>query len=529
MDEKDLNLSKQFSEEGGISEGEPVSLKYLQEVMSRADLKVGSYQKDIGTFQNLYNFIRRFMERNGYDAQTVLFTAVSTAGGEISDERLGKALNKLEEAVFTTLRRVDVSAKYSNRQLVAILMGTDRENGRMVALKILKCFDELNEDKGVSFKFDIAEIEINKKVKLSEPGKETDLILIIDDDSSNLMLGQKILGAVGYKVACAKSGELAFKYLKKSIPSLILLDVNMPEMDGFMVMNELKKDIRYRTIPVIFLTANADQKTELKCFESGAIDFVSKPFAADILRMRVSKTLELEHYRKDLEHLVKMQTKELEEKAAHISRIQESVIIGMANLIESRDGSTGKHVKNTQTYVRLIVEQLIAQGLFADELDDETAANIIKAAPLHDVGKVRIPDSILLKPGKLTDEEYETMKLHTLYGYESVVSIIGDVEEVDYIKTAEDIAYCHHERWDGKGYPRGLKGEEIPLGARIMAVADVFDALYEERCYKKPIRPVDNVIKILMENSGTQFDPVIVDVFAKLTPVLKEYLSEEAD
>lgn len=343
-----------------------------------------------------------------------------------------------------------------------------------------------------------------------------EIILVVDDDGANLMLAQKILGKE-YRIAAANSGEAAFRYLERNKPDLILLDINMPHMDGFEAFEKLKGNEAYAGIPVIFLTAENSAETETKCFQAGAVDFVGKPFVPDVLISRVNRTLELERYHNSLENTVEQQT-------AQIKEIQACVIVGMANLIESRDGSTGKHVKNTQTYVRLIADELKKRGMFADCLDEEYIKYLCDAAPLHDVGKIKVPDSILQKPGRLTDEEFAVIKTHTTYGREIIEEIISDVEDEKYVRMAEDIAFCHHERWDGMGYPRGISGEEIPLCARIMAIADVFDALYEERCYKPPIRPMHDIMKIMEEGKGTQFDPVILEVFLSMEEGLKDFL-----
>ena len=342
-----------------------------------------------------------------------------------------------------------------------------------------------------------------------------EVILVVDDDSANLMLAQKILGKE-YRIAAANSGKAAFRYLERNRPDLILLDINMPEMDGFEACEKLRENKEYSGIPVIFLTADKSVQTEMRCFQAGAVDFVGKPFVPDILISRVNRTLELERYRNSLEVTVQRQTERIKE-------IQNQVIIGMANLIESRDGSTGKHVKNTQIYVKVIADELKNRGLFPECLTEEYIQTLCNAAPLHDVGKIKIPDRILQKPGRLTDEEYDIIKTHTVYGWEIIDEIIGDVEDEDYVRIAKEIAYCHHERWDGKGYPRGLSGEEIPLCARIMAIADVFDALHAERCYKSA-KPLDELMKIFEEGRGTQFDPTIVDVFLSMESKLKEVL-----
>lgn len=338
------------------------------------------------------------------------------------------------------------------------------------------------------------------------------IILVVDDDKANLALAQKIL-LPQYRIAASGSGAAALKYLEHNRPDLILLDINMPDMDGFAVMEELRKKENTASIPVIFLTADNLAETEIRCFRVGAMDFVTKPFVPDILLSRVGKTIELDQYRHKLEEMVKEQAEKLMENTRRISQIQDSVIVGMANLIESRDGSTGKHVKNTQMYVRMIADELYERGLYPEELTPEYIEDLCKAAPLHDVGKIKIPDSILQKPGKLTPEEFDTMKQHTTYSRLIIKTIIGDVEDAHYVKIVEDIALYHHERWDGTGYPVGLAGEEIPLAARIMAVADVFDALYEERCYKPPVRPIERIMQIIADGRGTQFDPVIAGIF----------------
>ena len=353
----------------------------------------------------------------------------------------------------------------------------------------------------------------------------SEVVLVVDDDTANLMLAKKILGG-DYRIAAANSGEAALRYLDNNRPNLILADINMPDMDGFEMVTKIKQNPQWRSIPVIFLTADKNEETEIRCFKAGAVDFVGKPFLPDILTSRVNRTLELERYRNDLEKMVEEQAQLLTGALRRISAIQEHVIMGMANLIESRDGSTGKHVKNTRMYVKMIAEELENKGLFPDIINKDYIEKLCKAAPLHDVGKIQVPDSILQKPGKLTTEEYEQIKKHTVCSAAILDDIIGDVEEEEYVRMVKDVAMCHHERWDGKGYPKGLSGEEIPLCARIMAIADVFDALYEERCYKPAIRPIERIYEILEEGKGTQFDPVITEVFLGMDEQLRDMLAK---
>lgn len=349
------------------------------------------------------------------------------------------------------------------------------------------------------------------------------LILVVDDDLINLKRAQGILGD-SYRIASARSGMQALAYLEKNTPRLILLDINMPGMDGFETLGKIRamEDEHKRRIPVIFLTADTDAETETKCFEAGAADFVGKPFVAKVLISRVKRAVEIESYRLHLEEMV-------QEQARTITRIQDDIITGLANFIECRDGSTGTHVKNTQKYVALLTQEARKRGLFPEILTKEYEENTIKAAVLHDVGKIKISDVILQKPGRLDEEEYERMKLHAVYGGEIVEQIIADVEDPVYIKIAKEIARFHHERYDGKGYPDGLVGTDIPLCARIMALADVYDALATERCYKKPIRPLKKVFDIIEEGGGTQFDPVLTEVFLQLRPEIEQVMLENGE
>ena len=352
------------------------------------------------------------------------------------------------------------------------------------------------------------------------------IILIVDDDMTSLKLAKGILDSE-YRVATVNSGAMVFKYLANNTPDLILLDINMPDMDGFEVLDKLKVRREWAAIPVIFLTANQDPQSEARCLESGAIDFVGKPFVPVILQNRVRRVIELFGYRRQLETMVATQSETIISRTERIARMQNSIIIGMANLIELRDNNTGRHVKNTQVYVEMLCNALKARGLFADILTDDYINNTVRSAPLHDVGKIKISDTILNKPGRLTDEEFRIMQDHTRYGADIVGDLLSEVEDPEYLEVARDIALRHHERWDGTGYPDGIAGDDIPLCARIMAVADVFDALYEDRVYKEGIRPLRVCMSIIEDARGLQFDPQITDVFMQLEPDLRAYVEEE--
>lgn len=352
------------------------------------------------------------------------------------------------------------------------------------------------------------------------------IILIVDDDTTSLKLAKGILDDE-YRVATVNSGAMVFKYLANNTPDLILLDINMPDMDGFEVLGRLKEKNKWASIPVIFLTANQDPQSEARCLEAGAIDYVGKPFVPVVLLNRVRRIMELYGYRHQLESILANQSQVILNRTERIARMQNSIILGMANLIELRDNNTGRHVKNTQVYVEMICTALRERNLFTTTLTDDYVNNTVRAAPLHDIGKIKISDTILNKPGPLTDEEFKIIQDHTRYGADIVDDLLGDVEEPGYLEVARDIALRHHERWDGTGYPDRISGENIPLCARIMSLADVFDALYEDRVYKAGIRPMRACLDIIEDARGLQFDPVITDVFLELEPQLKEYLGEE--
>ena len=356
-----------------------------------------------------------------------------------------------------------------------------------------------------------------------------EFILVVDDNHTNLIMAQEILGEK-YKVATVNSGEMVEKCLSKISPDLILLDINMPGMNGFDVMKMIKNHHEWKRIPVIFLTADVSPASEVKCFELGASDYIRKPLEPKIMLSRIEKTLELMEYRKNLEEAVKEQagriTKETEkivQMQQKVMRIQQEVIESMANLIENRDDSTGEHVKRTGAYVRLIAEGLIERNIYTDILTEGYVDNLCKAAPMHDIGKITVPDSILKKPAKLTNEEFEKIKVHAANGKEIIRRVMGNIEKEDYIEVAGLVAKYHHEKWDGTGYPEGLAGTDIPLCARIMAIADVFDALVSDRCYKKAI-PVEEAFNIIEESRGTHFEGILVDVFLEMKEEVKRIL-----
>jgi putative two-component system response regulator len=362
-----------------------------------------------------------------------------------------------------------------------------------------------------------------------ENATEKPTILIVDDTPDNITLLSSLLGDE-YRNKVATNGMKALRIAKATPhPDLILLDIMMPEMDGYEVCRQLKADPATKDIPVIFLTAKTQEGDETMGFELGAVDYITKPITPPILIARVHTHLALGDARKHLAQQNEILEQQVEERTKRLAALQDAIIISMASLAETRDNETGHHVRRTQHYVRKLAEHLRSHPKFGDQIDDKFIRVVYKTAPLHDIGKVGVPDSILLKPGRLTPEEFEIMKLHTVYGRDTLIAAEKTIEyPEDFLCTAKDIAYCHHEKWDGSGYPQGLAGEAIPLSARLMAIADVYDALITKRIYKEAM-PHTEAAEIILKGRGSHFDPDVADAFLAVQDKFQDIAREFAE
>ena len=322
-------------------------------------------------------------------------------------------------------------------------------------------------------------------------------IFVVDDSDTNLSVAKEALKE-HYRVMTLPSAAKMFALIEKVAPDLILLDIEMPEMDGFEALNRLKRSASQLNIPVIFLTSMTDASVEVRGFELGVVDFITKPFSAPVLLNRIKTHLNIDEI--------------IRERTAQLQRLQNGIVFVLADMVENRDKETGGHVERTTAYIKLLIEAMLEQGVYVDEICDIDFELFISSARLHDVGKISISDTILNKPDKLTDKEFQIMKTHAAEGERIINQIISRTSDVEFLRNAKLFAGYHHERWDGKGYPYGLTKENIPLQGRIMAFVDVYDALVSERPYKKPFSH-DEAIRIIMEGAGGQFDPVIADVF----------------
>lgn len=349
-------------------------------------------------------------------------------------------------------------------------------------------------------------------------------ILVVDDEPTNLSLMNQILQN-DYHVKVARNGTKALEIaFSENPPDLVLLDIMMPGIDGYNVCRELKRKPETRQIPVIFLTGMNSEKNEEAGLKLGAVDYITKPFNSSIVKARVHNHIQLKRHQDHLEELVKERTREL-------IITQDATIESLASLAETRDNETGGHIRRTQKYLKILAGHLMTRDKFQGRLTPDIIELIYKSAPLHDIGKVGVPDSILLKPGKLTETEFEEIKKHTTYGFEAIQKAKQSFEgkaKSFFLSFAGEIAYTHHEKWDGSGYPRGLAQEAIPVSGRLMAVADVYDALITRRVYKPPFSH-QKALGIMAEGKGRHFDPDMIDIFLEHEAEFKQVAHDFAD
>ena len=354
------------------------------------------------------------------------------------------------------------------------------------------------------------------------------IILVVDDAPQNLALMDELLSDL-YSVKVAPNGPRALKIAATQAPDLILLDVMMPEMDGYEVCRQLKAHPVTRDIPVIFLTAKTQLADEQQGFEVGAVDYIAKPVSPPIVLARVRTQLTLKAAADFLHDRNAYLEAEATRRTEEVRLIQEATILALTSLAETRDNETGFHIIRTQHYVRELAQAVRHHPRFADQLDDGRIELLFKSAPMHDVGKVGIPDRILLKPGRLTAEEFEIMKTHTTLGWDALNRAHQRVgREVPFLRVAAEIALHHQEKWDGSGYPHALAGDAIPLSARLMAVADVYDALISRRVYKEPM-PHSQAREILLEGKGRHFDPDLIDAFLSVETSFRDIAEQYVD
>lgn len=354
-------------------------------------------------------------------------------------------------------------------------------------------------------------------------------VLVVDDTPDNLSLMSGLLKDL-YKVKVANNGEKAIKISESdNPPDLILLDIMMPGLSGYDVCQYLKANRATRDIPIIFLTAMTATEDEKRGLEMGAVDYITKPVSPPIVMARVATQLKIKAAADFLKDKNQYLEKEVEKRTRELAAIQDVTILAMASLAETRDNDTGNHIRRTQFYVKALAERLQEHPRFSSYLCKQTIDMIFKSAPLHDIGKVGIPDRILLKPGRFEPEEFEIMKTHTTLGRDAIQHAESQLGmDVEFLRLAKEIAYSHQEKWDGSGYPEGTGGDDIPISARLMAVADVYDALISRRVYKEGM-PHEQAVQIIAQGKGNHFDPDIVDAFLEIVDEFKSIAARFSD
>jgi len=343
-------------------------------------------------------------------------------------------------------------------------------------------------------------------------------VIMVDDNITNLTIGYNILEP-HYNVITLSSGTLLLKALEKKIPDLILLDVDMPDMSGFEAIKILKANENYSDIPIIFLTGKSDNTSELEGLSLGAVDYIIKPFSPPLLLKRIelhllvlSQKLEVTTQKQELERFNENLQQMVDEKTKTVVELQNTILSTMANLVESRDSVTGGHIERTQSYLRILLHAEWVDMAYWKEVSSWDVDILLQSAQLHDIGKISIDDHILRKPGRLTPDEYEKIKEHTVIGAKIIDGIKSKTTQQSFLEQARILAITHHEKWDGSGYPYGLKGEDIPLQGRLMAIADVYDALISDRPYKSAMTH-ETAVDVIKKETGKHFDPTLVMMF----------------
>ena len=340
-------------------------------------------------------------------------------------------------------------------------------------------------------------------------------IMLVDDNATNLASGKEMLKEL-YKIYPVLSGEILFDLLEVVHPDMILLDIEMPGMNGYQVIKQLKENPKWTDIPVIFLTAKSDEQSEYEGLSLGAVDYVSKPFSAPLLLKRIENHLVSQSQRKMLQNFNDNLENLVRTKINQVNQLQSTVLSTISGLVEFRDDITGGHIVRTQKYLKILIDKMIEDAVYLDEVKKWDLDFLLPSAQLHDVGKIAISDTILNKEGPLTPEEFETMKSHVFEGIKAIKKIEENASEHSFLRHVRLIVGSHHEKWDGSGYPNCLRGLDIPLEGRLMAIADVYDALISKRPYKKPFS-TEEASRIIEEGSEKHFDPALVNVFVKVS------------
>ena len=449
-------------------------------------------------FGSIYKYMVRYMDRYHSSAYRVLLTL--KVASYVPDEERADIIVQFRRKIRSSLRNSDVMMECGDNQLFLLLPEIQDHDIDRVIGRLLRRWNETDYPDRAEIACEYGRVHSGSMQEENRSGEGKAWIVVVDDDRTNQMLAENVLKKQKHKVTTLSSGEELLELMKEQKPDLILLDIKMPGIDGLETFRQIKRSYPEMTPPVIFLTADDSMEAEAKCLELGAVDFVTKPFTPDVLTLRVKHTLELVYLQRNLSEAVARKTKENERLSMH-------VVQTLAEAIDAKDKYTNGHSTRVAEYAREIGRR---HGYTTKQQED-----IYMMGLLHDVGKIGIPDSVINKPGKLTPEEYEVIKTHSRVG----ARILRKIEEMP--KLVEG-ARWHHERYDGKGYPDGLIGESIPEEARIIAVADAYDAMTSRRSYRD-ILPQEKVRKEIENGKESQFDPVFADIVLAMIDEDPEY------
>ncbi len=488
-----------FEEDDTLDESYEVDLKSLSMILSERNVTASALKLDMSSFVGVYRFVMRYAMRYHRNACKILITL--TAGDSVGPEEAFKYYDDFSDHVGSILRRSDLLMQVRRNMYFIILTDIKAEAVEQVAGNIIRKWRKKNGDViNISYETEFLESE-----QLYTGTGERLWVAVVDDDEMNLKLADRILSKSDIEVSKLSSGDELLNFLKDNHPDLILLDVNMQGMDGFETMKRLRsEETDIADIPVIFLTSDNDANTEKRALALGAKDFIRKPFVPEILTLRVKQIAELLRLQKHLAEEVDRKTKENEQLFLN-------VVSSLAGAIDAKDTYTNGHSSRVAEYSREIARRY---GYNMKEQGD-----IYIMGLLHDVGKIGVPDSVINKPGRLTDEEFEMIKRHPVIGSQ----ILKNINEMPTLSVG---ARWHHERYDGTGYPDGLKGEEIPEEARIIAVADAYDAMSSKRSYRN-IMPQSKIREEIMNGSGTQFDPRFAQLMLRMIAEDTNYTMRE--
>jgi len=462
-------------------------------------------------FDHALNRPGDFVARWGGEEFIILLSNTDANGAYGVAERIRKYAEKMDvHAADETITKVTVSIGVNTRD-----PGQISTVDEFISRADMALYDAKNKGRNRVCYFEL--LYAQKENEDSEAKQS--IVFVVDDNETNLTAAEEVLSKE-YRVIALSSADKMFKALHKFKPDLILLDVEMPEMSGFDAMRKLKGSEAFAEIPIIFLTGLSDADSEAYGIELGAVDFIMKPFTEPVLMNRIRKHLNIDELVRERTRQLAQRTDQLARRTEQLVRLQHGIVFTLADVVENRDANTGGHIDRTSVYISILIDAMLDQGVYADQMNGWDLDSVVSSARLHDLGKIAIPDSILNKPDKLTDEEFDVIKTHPIAGERIIDQMTERTGDAVFLNNAKLFAAYHHEKWNGTGYPYNLKETDIPLHGRIMAVIDVYDALVSDRPYKNAFSH-EKAMSIISDDAGSHFDPMIAEVFVFIGDKIK--------